>query len=180
MTTNAFRPTAPLGIAILMLSSATVCCLILLGSVSVAPRLWVFLVIAGVAAVSLWGLTRAAGLSLNLVDQSAWVVLICHPVLVARVRDPKILVQDQSLSTEIAIEIGIWCVLIFYAAARLLTDLGRLKTLWGPCSKYATLFLFAALASALYAASPMITLAWCVKLLAIVLLSCLMFAPYDA
>lgn len=179
MTAHAFRPTSALGIATILASSAGLCALILLGGIATAPRLWGLLGILAICMFSMWRLSLTTGLTLQRIDQLAWALMICHTVLVARIRHPKVLAEEQSLSNEIAVEIGIWSVLLLYAGLRLIADPSRLKNLWGSGGRYASLLLATAVASAINAASPLITLAWSVKLFAIISLGCVLFDRRD-
>ena len=153
--------------------------LVLFGRFEAAPRIWGGLAIGCASLALVWQLSRRQLLTLGLMDQFTWAVLISHTVLVARIRDPHALADDQGLTVEIAMEIAIWCVCLFYATGRLLGDLDRLSNLWGPAARYATLLFGAAVISTLYSVSPAITLAWCLKLFTILVVATILFDPRD-
>lgn len=179
MRTSSFRSTSPVGIFMTLGAALLVSLLVLFGRFEAAPRVWGGLAIGCACLALVWQLSRRQLLTLGLMDQFTWAVLISHTVLVARMRDPRALAEDQGLTVEIAMEIAIWCVCLFYATGRLLGDLDRLSNLWGPATRYATLLFGAAVISTLYSVSPAITLAWCLKLLAILVVATILFDPRD-
>ncbi|HET6374330.1 MAG TPA: O-antigen ligase family protein, partial [Candidatus Polarisedimenticolia bacterium] len=177
MTARVFRAAAPAGIATTVAGALAVSALILFGDFAAAPRFWGLLVLFGLGVLSVWQLARSESLTLERVDQWVWAVLISHTVLTARVRDPRVLAEEGTLSVEIMIEITIWCLCLLYACGRLGRHLDQLRALWGPSTRYALLFFLAAVGSAWYAASTMITLAWTLKLLTILAVSCVLIGP---
>lgn len=179
MRTSSFRSTSPVGIFMTLGAGLLVSLLVLFGRFEAAPRVWGGLAIGCACLALVWQLSRRQLLTLGLIDQFTWAVLISHTVLVARIRDPRALADDQGLTVEIAMEIAIWCVCLFYATGRLLGNLDRLSNLWGPAARYATLFFGAAAISTLYSVSPSITLAWCLKLLTILVVATILFDPRD-
>jgi O-antigen ligase len=179
MNTRMFKAGSPLGIAVTLVPAAGISVLILFGSFDVAPRFWAALMLSALSVLAMWRLARTERFSLTALDQLAWAILISHTVIVARVRDVHVLAEEGTISSEIIAEIAIWCVLLVYACGRLLHNLPRLRSLGGTGSKYATLLLVAALGSSLYAANPMITLAWTLKLLTILALGCVLVDSSD-
>ena len=179
MRVSTLRATSPVGILMTLAAALLVSTLVLFGRFEAAPRVWGGLAIACAGLMILCKRSRSQQLTLSRLDQFTWAVLISHTVLVARVRDPHALADEQGLTVEIALEISIWCLCLAYAAARVLGDLDRVKTLWGPGTRYATLLFAAAVLSTLYSASPSITLAWSLKLLAILVVGAALFDPKD-
>ncbi|MGH9870462.1 MAG: O-antigen ligase family protein [Candidatus Polarisedimenticolia bacterium] len=139
------------------------------------PKTWALSVLLLLAAIGTWTAAFRQMLTLRFLDTIAWAVLIAHTVFVSRVRDPHELLTE-GLSPQILTEIVIWVLLFGYALARLVHSPEAFTRLWGPTTKYATLFLVLALCSAAYAASPTVTLAWSFKLAVILLLASVFFA----
>ncbi len=166
-------------IGMMVLACVAVSALILFGGLATDPRFLGALGICILGAASIWALSRIQKLTLPMLDQLSWVVLISHTVLVSRGRDPRLLAESQSLTPEITAEIAIWCLCLVYGLGRALGNLTCLRNLWGAGARYGVLLLFAALASALYAASPLITLAWTLKLLVILLLASVLLDSRD-
>jgi len=171
--------TSPAGLMLLLASSAVVGSLVLLVDPELAPRLWLALGCAAAAVVFVWRFHRAAALTVSRFDQILWAILISHTVIVSRLRDPRALAEDSGLTPQIAAEIAIWIALLLYTAFRLCLNPGRWANLVGPAARWAGLLFLAALASTLYAVSPLITAAWTLKLFVILILSCLMFDARD-
>ncbi len=179
MSMRTFKSGSLLGIAMMLIPASGISALILFGNFEAAPRFWAVLMLSALSVLAMWRLARAERFSLTALDQLAWAILISHTVIVARVRDVHVLAEEGTISSEIIAEISIWCVLLVYACGRILHDLSRLRSLGGTGCKYATLLLVAALASSLYAANPMITLAWTLKLLTILALGCVLVDSSD-
>jgi len=169
----------PAGILVIVLGSLLTAGLVLLGGSEISPKLWmVFFALLAVFPAG-WLLSRQGILSLDLVDQVVWAVLLAHTVFVARLKTTGGLVEGQALTSEIVIQVLIWGACLVYASARLLGNLARLKTLCGRNAKYMTLFAVAAISSTSYSISPMTTLAWSIKLGTILLVGSLLFDPKD-
>lgn len=170
----------PAQLCFLLFSSIGLSLFILFGHIEAAPRIWVGLAIIGPTLLVGWHLSQTGSLSLRTLDRFAWALLICHTVIIHTPRDIRILADDPSASLEIQLQVAVWIVCISYATARLAGNPRYLRNLFGPGAKYTAMFFLVALLSSIYAIGPMITLAWCLKLLTILLLCCLLFDPLDA
>jgi len=151
--------------------------LLLLGESPWAGRIWALLVASAGFPILLWHFDRLGRISLEAIDQGAWVLLISHTMIVYRSREITDLVENTTPTPAIAAEIGIWVLLIIYSLFRLNHEPRRLDLLFGTRARYASLLVIVAFASTFYALGPTVTFAWSVKLLCIVLLSCVIFDP---
>jgi O-antigen ligase len=163
--------------AVVLTSSVLLALVIVFGLHDVLPRIWAALCFLALGVLVLWRLTVSRRISVTLIDQFVWAVLICHTVIIHSPRDIRLLIDSPAPSAEILIQMAVWCVCIMYSVLRLIQQPGRISLLFGRTGKYATIFFLVALTSATYAVGPQVTLAWCLKLLAILLVCCVLFDP---
>ena len=155
---------------LLVVLSAAFATLILAGG-SDLPKLWVAISIAVGLCVTVWGVTRSGLLTFGQMDRWAWAVLLSHTVFTSRIRDPRDLLNSNTPTADIAIEMFIWTIIFAYAAFRLCFDLRIMRGLDTWTARLSFLFFVVALGSALYAANPLITMAWSFKLLTTIVMS---------
>ncbi|HEY3176813.1 MAG TPA: O-antigen ligase family protein [Candidatus Polarisedimenticolia bacterium] len=179
MNETSLRVTSPAGLAVIITAAAGVSACILFTDPDVIQAFFGLPSVCALYLFCFWHQIRSSEMTWKRVDQWAWAILIGHTVYFLPGRDPRALTQDQGFTAFIALQVAIWCLCLSYAVLRLLTCMGRLSNLRGPAGKYVTLFLLAAVASSLYAVSPVITMAWSLKLLSIVVVACLLFDPRD-
>ena len=156
--------------SLLIVLSAAFATLIVAGG-SDLPKIWVAISITVALCVTIWGATRSGLLTFGQMDRWAWAVLLSHTVFTSRVRDPRDLLDSNTPPADIAIEIFIWAIILAYAAFRLFFDLRIMRGLNTWTARLSMLFFAAALGSSLYAANPLITMAWSFKLLTTIVMS---------
>ena len=179
MSTLAFRSTAPAGVATLVTACLAVSACILFIDFPALEISWAFLALTLLLLFCVWTPLWTPRLTWTRIDQLVWAILIGHTVQFFPEQLPRVLSSGIGMTTFIIYQMIIWTLCLSYSGLRLLATSARLAGLIGPSGKYVTLLLIAATASSLYAVSAMITLAWSLKLLTIVLTACLLFDARD-